>query len=132
MTRTNYESERNMLFPNKRIAYAYLGMLAIASMVFFSFYIPAHKENKTRDNLYGVAYLLMLEKKHTGTYPENLKNITRFDPGYPIEEATKDYWNRDLYYTATENGQRYILASKGKDGKIHTEDDIIHKVRFSQ
>ena len=66
--------------------------------------------------------ILEKEKKKTGIYPKKLKNIIRDNP--LMRNITKDYWKNEFFYEQIDNGNSYLLTSKGKDGILNTEDDI--------
>jgi hypothetical protein len=78
---------------------------------------------KTKNNLNKVKIILQKEKNDLGNYPKVLHAIIRGKPSR--QNSIIDYWNNEFYYEQTNNGQGYILFSKGKDGLLNTEDDIL-------
>ncbi|WP_298421866.1 hypothetical protein [uncultured Kordia sp.] len=95
-------------------------------VLFFSFISPMQKKNKTKDKMLSAVYLLKLEKETTGKFPDDLGSFSRRNPIHG--DLTVDSWDHEIFYEKTENGEDFILISKGKDGKLHTEDDIVfHK-----
>ncbi len=112
-----------------RIVKAYLIAPIIVAgtlILFFSFINPIQKQHATKDNMLATAYLLKLEKDATGEFPDDLGSFSRRNPTYG--DLTIDSWDNEIFYEKTENGENFTLTSRGKDGKLHTEDDIVlHK-----
>ncbi|MEM6718761.1 MAG: hypothetical protein AAF611_05590 [Bacteroidota bacterium] len=120
--KANKLPKKRMLSPLTE-AFVIVPMILIAvTFLFYSFINPVKQERDTRDTLRTMSYLLHLEKTQKGVYPKNIIELSRKNPTYG--DLTKDAWEREIIYEATENGKDYLLLSKGKDGVLHTEDDI--------
>ena len=101
---------------------ASLIILGIA-FVFITFISPMKKQHDTKEKLLSISHLLVLEKEQTNTYPDEIGSIARRNPTYG--DLTTDSWNNEIIYQKSENNQDFTLTSKGKDGVLGTEDDII-------
>jgi len=89
------------------------------------------REAATRANLYRLASAIEAYKQQYGIYPRQLIDLQEMDPGLkPVVDA----WGREFIYQAISGDmaaaapmpfQRYQLVSKGPDGRLGTEDDIV-------
>lgn len=125
--RRKYEREHNL--PKKLMIHPVWKLLGI--LLFFGLtlkilvgylFFSDYGTKITKEKIAEIELILEKEKKIIGIYPDKLDGIIRNNPFR--KEITKDYWNNDFYYKQKENGLSYILISKGKDGKLKTEDDI--------
>lgn len=125
--RRRFEKENNlpkklMIYPSDRIYILLIVFGIIGTSLFVLFVYPSMKEKKTKEKLIEIAEILDQEKNALGTYPDVLKQIVRNNP--LRKNITKDAWNNDFEYQASEDGKSYILFSIGKDATPKTEDDI--------
>jgi type II secretory pathway pseudopilin PulG len=89
------------------------------------------REAATRANLYRLASAIEAYKQQFGTYPRQLIDLQEMDPELkPVVDA----WGHEFVYQAISGDvaaaapmpfQRYQLVSKGSDGRLGTEDDIV-------
>ncbi|MGH1385259.1 hypothetical protein [Kordia sp.] len=113
---------KNFKSYRKLISYASMGVFMLISIVFFSSYIPMKILQVTEDRLDFTTFLLRYEKKETGEYPYD---ITCFENNrFDVKNVLIDSWKNTFYYERSDNGQAYLLVSKGKDGILFTDDDI--------
>ena len=62
--------------------------------------------------LYSIDYIV---------YPENIEQLHPYIENPP----TSDAWRNEFVYKVSSDKQNYELISKGPDGKLNTEDDIV-------
>ena len=55
-------------------------------------------------------------------YPDN---IDQLHPDYMRNPPKLDAWRNEFVYNVSSDKQNYELISKGPDGKLNTEDDIV-------
>ncbi|WP_046758160.1 hypothetical protein [Kordia jejudonensis] len=109
------------------IAFTVLFAVFILGLIGYSYIAPIQKANATKDTMLATTYLLKQEKEATGQFPDEIGRLARRNPTYG--NLSVDSWDNEILYQKTENGENFILTSKGKDGILDTEDDIImHKV----
>lgn len=111
-------------FVQKTIFY---GLGAILFVVFVAigismFASSIYKEDDTEKKCLSTVEFLNKYKSHSGSYPADLEKMTGNSP--LRREWIKDGWENPLIYSVTENGNNFLLQSKGKDGKENTEDDL--------
>lgn len=90
------------------------------------------REAATRANLYRLAWAIEAYKHQYGMYPRRLIDLQEMDPSL---KPAVDAWGREFVYNAISGDvaattapmpfQRYQLISKGPDGILGTEDDIV-------
>ncbi|MGG8495914.1 hypothetical protein ACQY1Q_05825 [Tenacibaculum sp. TC6] len=120
-----YEKEHNL--PKKRMIspYTRVIILAVSSVLFMSFAFHfIHKstsKNKDSEKIKLISTLLEKEKSVSGQYPEKLEGIIRNNPLY--KNLTTNNWGAPFYYKKI-NNDRFLLISLGKDGVLHTKDDV--------
>ena len=125
--RRKFEKENNL--PKKVMIHPYLKFFGVFLMIIFTarllfgnFLFSNNGESRTTEKITEIEQILENEKKSLAIYPEKLNTIIRNNP--LRKNITIDYWNNEFYYEQKENGQEYVLLSKGKDGILKTEDDI--------
>ncbi|WP_430408673.1 hypothetical protein [Kordia sp.] len=102
-------------------------IIFIGVLVYISFISPMQKQHATHNKLRTISYYLLLEKERTNTFPDEILTIARRN--LIDGDLTVDSWNNEILYQKTVNGEDYTLTSKGADGVLDTEDDIvIHKL----
>ncbi|MFH1771787.1 MAG: type II secretion system major pseudopilin GspG [Candidatus Omnitrophota bacterium] len=75
---------------------------------------------------------LDLYEMDVGEYPEKLEDLisnpgTEAWDGPYLRKVPKDPWKSDYHYSREgEHGLDYDLASKGRDGVLGSEDDIVN------
>ena len=111
-----------MVYPSTKIYVIALIVLSISGGLFFYFFSRPAAENKTIKQLNTIQTLLEAEKKKFQKYPSDLSKIIRNNPLH--KNLLIDSWNNHFHYELTNDNLNYILVSKGKDGKLHTDDDI--------
>jgi hypothetical protein len=77
--------------------------------------------SKTKTAMTKLLAALELYNVEKGSYPENIKTL---EPDYIPSTDLKDAWDNKIIYKYRGN-QGYHLISKGPDGLINTDDDII-------
>lgn len=120
--KANKLPKKRMLSPLTEAFFVVPVIIIAVTFVFYSFVSPIQKVRETKETLYSTTYLLSQDKIHNGIYPAHISELSRKNPVYG--DLTKDSWEREIIYQQQENGQTYMLLSKGKDGILHTEDDI--------
>ena len=118
------QQKREML-PSTKI---FIIVVSITLIFLFSFSIYKMYfgiEKKAIEKLAEIKELLHKEKESFGTYPENLSEIIRNNP--LRKNITLDICGNEYHYEQLENGRKYTLLSKGKDGILNTNDDINNK-----
>ncbi|QHI35310.1 hypothetical protein IMCC3317_06560 [Kordia antarctica] len=118
---------------NSSVARVYIiGCIIILSAVLLFFFLlkPMQQVSDTKDTLQTITHLLKLEKEHANQYPETIDGIARRNP--TLGDLSIDSWNNAIFYQKAENGESYTLISKGKDGVLHTDDDIVIHKNFEQ
>lgn len=58
--------------------------------------------------------------KHS--YPNDLQEVVK---EHAITKIPKDAWGNEIVYQKKDDGSGFKLISKGKDGKLGTEEDIV-------
>jgi hypothetical protein len=91
-----------------------IGITLLGSSVF--------AEKDTEKKCLHVVEYLNKYKSHSNSFPTDLEKMTGNSP--VRREWIKDGWGNPLIYTVTENGNNFLLISKGKDGKENTGDDL--------
>ena len=125
--RRKFEKENNL--PKKLLIHPVLKLLGIfiifglvtKSMVGY-FFFTGLGEEKTAEKITEIKLILEKEKNSIGIYPEKLSTIIRNNP--LRKNITSDYWRNEFFYERSDNGQTFILISKGRDGILKTEDDV--------
>ena len=125
--RRKYEKENNlpkkvMIYPTVRIYVIALIVLSISGGISFYFISRNLVENKTIKKLTTIQNLLEAENKKFRTYPSDISTVIRNNPLH--KNLLTDAWDNTFHYKSTDNGINYEIFSSGKDGKLHTEDDI--------
>lgn len=125
--RRKYEKENNlpkttMVYPSTKIYLIALIVLSISGGLFFYLFSRHADENKTIKHLTTIQMLLEAEKKEFKKYPSDLSAIIRNNPLH--QNLLTDSWNNHYHYELSCDGLNYNLVSKGKDGKLNTDDDI--------
>lgn len=101
-------------------------IIVITSLIIYQLFFSSKiNNNRTLRKIVKVELLLESEKDKFNRYPIQLNKIIRNNP--TLQDVIYDYWNNEFFYKQTENGQDYILISKGKDGEINTKDDVRSK-----
>jgi hypothetical protein len=122
---------KNLITFQKTVSYASVLAFALITIIFLSSYIPMKVKKGNERKLFFNAVLLAYEKGDVNEYPYDLNCFiyNRFD----VENTLIDSWGNPFFYERIDNGQDYILFSKGKDGIPFTDDDIhTVKPRWSQ
>ncbi|MFL5730168.1 MAG: hypothetical protein ACJ75J_11840 [Cytophagaceae bacterium] len=81
-----------------------------------------YKEEETEKKCLSAVEYLNKYKSHSASFPADLEKMTGNSP--VRREWIQDGWGNPLSYTITENGNNFLLQSKGKDGNLNTEDDL--------
>jgi len=118
----NYKSKKTTINPLiKTILISFFSILII--LVFIVYLLMNGSEKKdTVEKINEIEKILENRKKDPGEYPDELKEIT---VNRPMRiSLIKDYWGNEFHYEKTNNGENYILISKGKDGILGTSDDL--------
>ena len=116
---------KNFTTYRKLISYTSIGAFMLITIVFFSSHISMKKYRGTENRLDFTQFLLAFEKKDTGEYPYD---ISCFENNrYDVKNVLIDGWGNSFYYERFNDGQSYLLVSKGKDGILFTDDDISMK-----
>ena len=99
--------------------------LAIIMVVFIvAFALQGYfKQRNTANKLHEIANALEHYKEEKNIYPISLNDIIGRNP--LKREWKNDSWDNSIVYQSSSN--LFQLISKGKDGILHTEDDIIVK-----
>ena len=113
----NYKAYR------KLISYASMCVFMAVSIMFFSSYIPMKKVHHTEEKLFSISWNLYFEKEDVGEYPYDISCFKQYQ--FDGESILIDSWGNTFYYERFDNGQEYLLISKGKDGVLFTDDDIL-------
>ena len=79
-------------------------------------------EKDTEKKCMNVVEYLNKYKSHSNTFPADLEKMIGNSP--VRREWIKDGWGNPLIYSVTDNGNDFLLQSKGKDGKENTSDDL--------
>ena len=125
--RRAYEKEHNLpkktlIHPVTKVFILFL-IVGLVIKVTSTFIISSYFGNtKTENKIVEIETILEQEKQTLGMYPDLLLTIIRNNP--LRKNITRDTWNNEFHYQQNENGNNYILISKGKDGILNTEDDI--------
>jgi hypothetical protein len=82
----------------------------------------AFSEKETEKKCMRVVEYLNKYKSHSKSFPADLEQMTGNSP--ERREWIKDGWGNPLLYSVTDNGNNFLLISKGKDRKQNTEDDL--------
>ncbi|SFZ95292.1 hypothetical protein SAMN05428642_1243 [Flaviramulus basaltis] len=125
--RRKFEKENNlpkkfMIHPVWKLFGFFLIFAFISKLVIGHLYFSDFGTKKTAEKMTEIELILEKEKSSLGIYPEKLNTIIRNNP--LRKNITSDYWNNEFFYEQNENGNSYVLISKGKDGILKTEDDI--------
>lgn len=105
----------------KRISYISMGVFFLVTFLFFSSYASLKKYKKTIHKLWTIEYLLNDEKEDSGEYPHDISFLANHRE---YKNLCFDSWKNLFYYERTNDGQDFLLISKGKDGLLFTKDDI--------
>ena len=127
IARRKFEKENNlpkklMIHPVLKLLGIILIFVLIAKLVIGNFFFSDYGTKKTAEKIAEIELILEKEKSSLGIYPEKLNTIIRNNPFR--KNITSDYWNNEFFYELAENGQTYVLISKGKDGILETDDDV--------
>ena len=125
--RRKFEKENNLpkkflIRPSLLVLLIAVGFIIVARIAIRIFYVSDNGMTETTEQLNKIESILEQEKSELGIYPQELKNIIRNNP--LRQNITSDLWNNEFHYEQLENGQSYVLKSKGQDGILGTEDDI--------
>jgi len=111
-----------LFHPLTKVVLFTLILAVVVKLVVGGIYISNRYENETKLKMDEIRILLEENKTYTGTFPKELKLIIRNNP--LRKSITLDSWGNEFHYEPLTNGLNYVLLSKGKDGKLGTEDDI--------
>lgn len=122
------EKEQNlpkklMISPIVIVIGVLLLIVVVLKLVSSSYFNPNKGINKTSEKITKIELLLEKRKSTLGEYPIELKAITKNNP--LKKRSILDYWNNKFHYKVIDKDSSYILISKGKDGILNTEDDIL-------
>ncbi len=125
--RRKFEKENNlpkklMIHPLSKLVGIVLIFGLIARLVYGYFFFSDYNTKKTAEKITKIELILEDEKNSLGNYPEKLNVIIRNNP--LRRNITTDFWGNEFFYKLSDNGQSYLLVSKGKDGIMNTDDDI--------
>ncbi len=125
--RRRYEKENNlpkkiMIYPSDRIYVIAIIVLAISGGLLMFVFSRNIKEDRTIKKLTKIENLLEAEKKKYKVYPSELSMVIRNNPLH--KNLLTDAWDNSFHYKSYDNGLDYVVFSRGKDGKLHTDDDI--------
>jgi len=126
--RREFEKENNlpkkiMIYPLWTLFGIFIIFIIISKLIIGNFHFSYFGIKRTKTKISKIIRILENEKTALGKYPEKLKTIERNNP--LRKNITLDYWGNEFHYEQKENGLKYILISKGNDGMINTDDDII-------
>lgn len=79
--------------------------------------------NITLANMRNMVTALEMYHAEHNSYPDSLLKL---QPDYIISIPLVDSWENEIIYILDEANQEYQLISKGADGEIDTDDDIIY------
>jgi hypothetical protein len=96
--------------------------VVILSVGIFKLGSSAFKEEETEKKCMNTVEYLNKCKSHSNSFPADLEKMTGNSPAR--REWIKDGWENPLIYSVTDNGNNFLLQSKGKDGKENTDDDL--------
>jgi general secretion pathway protein G len=97
-------------------------VVVLLSVGIFKLGSSAFSEEETEKKCMNTVEYLNKYKSHAGSFPSDLEKMTGNSPAR--REWIKDGWGNPLTYSVTDNGNNFLLQSKGKDGKENTEDDL--------
>jgi general secretion pathway protein G len=125
--RRKFEKENNLpkkflIHPSLLVLLIAVGFIIIVRIAIGIFYVSDNGLTETTEQINEIVSILEQEKSELGIYPQELKNIIRNNP--LRQNITSDLWNNEFHYEQLDNGQSYVLKSKGQDGILGTEDDI--------
>ena len=128
--RRKFEKENNhpKKFMTNQLTKNFMILLSIGILGIISrtFYLVKYGHKKSAiEKLAEIEQILTEEKKFIGLFPKNLNEIIRNNP--LRKNINLDAWGNEYYYEQRENGMSYFLKSKGKDGILNTEDDVVGK-----
>lgn len=105
------------------IATISIALFFITGYSIYRIIIGSKKE--AMEKIHTVENALNKEKESFGKYSEKLNSIIRNNP--LKKDIILDYWGNEYFYRTSNNATSYQLISKGKDGLLNTDDDIITK-----
>lgn len=124
--RRKFEKQNNlpkkrMINPLHKIGIAVL-IISIPILFLKINRIRNQKKTLTLDKIKKIKILLEAEKKKYGLYPKELNTIIHNNP--LRRNIIVDGWKNEFIYTLSKDSLNYKLISRGKDEKLHTDDDI--------
>ncbi|NHN24325.1 hypothetical protein FIA58_001445 [Flavobacterium jejuense] len=123
MKKKKATAKENKLLPSTKIFITILCITFLFSFGFATYKNYFGDDKKVQEELSKVIALLDKEKESMGFYPKELTEIIRNNPLH--KNITIDLWGNAYHYKSINNGSTYILLSKGRDGILNTDDDII-------
>jgi general secretion pathway protein G len=97
-------------------------VVVLLSVGIFKLGSSAFSEEETEKKCMNTVEYLNKYKSHSGSFPSDLEKMTGNSPAR--REWIKDGWGNPIIYSVTDNGNDFLLQSKGKDGSLNTEDDL--------
>lgn len=122
------EKEEKEKLPKKTMIHpvVWITLVGISLIYLFKIFVislyPNPQKNNTINSFKEIKVILEKQKKDLGKYPVELKDIIGINP--MRKGINIDAWGNEFYYQQLDNGLRYELKSKGKDGILNTKDDI--------
>jgi len=110
------------LYPSQKIYILVLVVIIPLVVISAALFFYDIGEKRTAQKLLEITQLLEHERKTSGQYPEQLEHMIRNNPLH--KNIQFDYWNHEFFYERHPSMKSYILVSLGKDGALHTKDDI--------
>ena len=100
------------------IMFIFIAIIRIILVIFYS----NIGETRTIDKITEIETVLEQQKRDLGKYPTKLEDVIGINP--LRKDINIDAWGNTFYYKQFDNGSRYELKSKGKDGVLNTRDDV--------
>jgi hypothetical protein len=111
-----------LIFLNSLSLLLALLVILIPIILLLFFFKDDNNINVTEQRSYESLEYLNKYKSHSGSFPSDLEKMTGNSPAR--REWIKDGWGNPMIYSVTDNGNDFLLQSKGKDEKENTEDDL--------
>lgn len=118
--------KKRMINPLDKLVGILLFLVVVLYIIYYVFFSSIIGNKKTLNKIVEIELKLEAEVDKFGKYPKELKGIIRNNP--LLKDIIHDYWNNEFYYKQLDNGKKYSLISKGKDGKLFTKDDVKPKI----
>ena len=115
---------KTVLSVGRSLVLAFLGII-LTAILFYYFSQDYFKKRTTYNDCKEMTVCLEDYYKHNHIYPDKINTVIGSNP---LRQGwTKDDWGHEYSYSCSNAGNAFVLISAGKDGKLHTGDDLVFK-----